>query len=154
MADIVTPALGESVSEATVARWTKKPGDRVKKDEVLVELETDKVGLEVAAPSDGVLAQILAPEGATVTPGAKLGLVTEAGAGTTVSVAPTFTAMATPPETVPMLSSVEEPAPLPPNRTPVLTPWTRPSLSIWLARLRRSIATLPERTIPATPGLE
>ena len=50
MADIMTPALGESVSEATVARWTKKPGDAVRKDEILVELETDKVSLEVAAP--------------------------------------------------------------------------------------------------------
>ena len=47
MADIMTPALGESVTEATVARWAKKPGDAVRKDEILVELETDKVTLEV-----------------------------------------------------------------------------------------------------------
>nr|MBA3812128.1 dihydrolipoamide succinyltransferase [Caulobacteraceae bacterium] len=50
MTDIMTPALGESVTEATVARWAKKPGDAVVRDEVLVELETDKVSLEVAAP--------------------------------------------------------------------------------------------------------
>ena len=75
MADIVTPALGESVSEATVARWTKKPGDRVAKNEVLVELETDKVSLEVSAPEDGVLEQIVAPEGASVQAGQKLGSV-------------------------------------------------------------------------------
>src|SRR3954464_12058586 len=80
MADILAPALGESVSEATVARWTKKPGDAVKRDEVLVELETDKVSLEVSAPSDGVLGDIVAGEGATVTAGAKLGSVTENGA--------------------------------------------------------------------------
>ena len=55
MADIMTPALGESVTEATVARWTKKAGDAVRRDEVLVELETDKVSLEVVAPEDGVL---------------------------------------------------------------------------------------------------
>ena len=55
MADIMTPALGESVTEATVARWAKKAGDAVRKDEILVELETDKVALEVAAPADGVL---------------------------------------------------------------------------------------------------
>jgi 2-oxoglutarate dehydrogenase E2 component (dihydrolipoamide succinyltransferase) len=78
MPDILTPTLGESVAEATVARWTKKPGDAVKKDEVLVELETDKVSLEVSAPSDGVLSDIAAPEGATVTPGQVLGVV---GAG-------------------------------------------------------------------------
>jgi 2-oxoglutarate dehydrogenase E2 component (dihydrolipoamide succinyltransferase) len=80
MADIMTPALGESVTEATVARWTKKAGDAVRKDEVLVELETDKVSLEVAAPADGVLAEISADAGATVTPGAVLGKVAEGGA--------------------------------------------------------------------------
>jgi 2-oxoglutarate dehydrogenase E2 component (dihydrolipoamide succinyltransferase) len=79
MPDILTPTLGESVSEATVARWTKKPGEPVKKDEVLVELETDKVSLEVSAPADGVLADIAAPEGATVTPGQVLGVVGAAG---------------------------------------------------------------------------
>src|SRR6266702_6225238 len=80
MADIMTPALGESVTEATVARWTKKAGDAVRKDEILVELETDKVRLEVAAPSDGTLAEISAEEGATVEPGAVLGKITEGAA--------------------------------------------------------------------------
>ncbi len=80
MSDILAPTLGESVSEATVARWTKKPGDAVKKDEVLVELETDKVSLEVAAPADGVLGEIAAEEGTTVTAGQKLGAVDENGA--------------------------------------------------------------------------
>ena len=80
MADIMTPALGESVTEATVARWTKKAGDAVRRDEVLVELETDKVSLEVVAPEDGVLSSIGAEEGATVTPGTVLGVVTAGGA--------------------------------------------------------------------------
>jgi 2-oxoglutarate dehydrogenase E2 component (dihydrolipoamide succinyltransferase) len=80
MADIMTPALGESVTEATVARWAKKAGDAVRKDEILVELETDKVSLEVAAPSDGVLAEISAEEGATVEPGTVLGKIAEGGA--------------------------------------------------------------------------
>ncbi len=75
MADIMTPALGESVTEATVARWTKKPGDAVRKDEILVELETDKVSLEVASPTDGVLESIAAADGETVVPGALLGVV-------------------------------------------------------------------------------
>jgi 2-oxoglutarate dehydrogenase E2 component (dihydrolipoamide succinyltransferase) len=81
MTDIMTPALGESVTEATVARWTKAAGDAVRKDEVLVELETDKVSLEVVAPEDGVLAEIDAPEGATVEPGARLGRVEGGKAG-------------------------------------------------------------------------
>ncbi|HXQ15208.1 MAG TPA: 2-oxoglutarate dehydrogenase complex dihydrolipoyllysine-residue succinyltransferase [Caulobacteraceae bacterium] len=80
MTDIMTPALGESVTEATVARWAKKPGDRVAKDEVLVELETDKVNLEVAAPEAGVLSDILVEEGATIGPGTVLGHISAAGA--------------------------------------------------------------------------
>ncbi|HVL41632.1 MAG TPA: biotin/lipoyl-containing protein, partial [Brevundimonas sp.] len=81
MADILTPALGESVTEATIGKWTKKAGDAVKKDEVLVELETDKVSLEVVSPADGVLSEIKAPDGETVTPGAVLGVVTEGAGG-------------------------------------------------------------------------
>jgi 2-oxoglutarate dehydrogenase E2 component (dihydrolipoamide succinyltransferase) len=87
MTDIMTPALGESVTEATVARWTKKAGEAVKRDEVLVELETDKVSLEVVAPEDGVLSGIDAEEGATVTPGQRLGQVS-AGAGAAAAPAP------------------------------------------------------------------
>jgi len=88
MADIMTPALGESVTEATVARWAKKPGEAVRKDEILVELETDKVSLEVAAPADGVLDSIAAEEGATVEPGALLGRVTEGAAAAKPAAAP------------------------------------------------------------------
>jgi 2-oxoglutarate dehydrogenase E2 component (dihydrolipoamide succinyltransferase) len=80
MTDIMTPALGESVTEATVARWAKKAGDPVRKDELLVELETDKVSLEVVAPEDGVLSEIAAADGETVTPGALLGRVTAGAA--------------------------------------------------------------------------
>ncbi|MDP1630750.1 MAG: 2-oxoglutarate dehydrogenase complex dihydrolipoyllysine-residue succinyltransferase [Caulobacter sp.] len=87
MADIMTPALGESVTEATVARWMKKPGEAVRKDEILVELETDKVSLEVASPADGVLESIAAADGETVVPGALLGKVT-AGAAATAGAAP------------------------------------------------------------------
>jgi 2-oxoglutarate dehydrogenase E2 component (dihydrolipoamide succinyltransferase) len=73
MTDIVVPTLGESVSEATVAKWMKRAGDAVKKDETLVELETDKVSVEVSAPAAGVLSEIIAAEGATVGIGAILG---------------------------------------------------------------------------------
>jgi len=73
--EIKVPTLGESVTEATVARWLKKAGDAVKADEPLVELETDKVTLEVNAPSAGTLSEILADEGATVEVGALLGTI-------------------------------------------------------------------------------
>ena len=74
MTDIMTPSLGESVTEATVARWAKRSGETVAKDELIVELETDKVLLEVVAPGAGVL-EISAREGEIVLPGALLGRV-------------------------------------------------------------------------------
>jgi len=80
MTDILVPPLGESVTSATVARWLKKPGEAVAADEPLVELETDKVTVEVNAPAAGVLETILAAEGAEVAPGAVLGSIA-AGAG-------------------------------------------------------------------------
>ncbi|MFT4079054.1 2-oxoglutarate dehydrogenase complex dihydrolipoyllysine-residue succinyltransferase [Rhodomicrobium sp.] len=78
--EIVVPTLGESVTEATIGRWFKKPGDAVKADEALAELETDKVTLEVNAPAAGVIAEILVKEGETVGVGALLGTIAE-GAG-------------------------------------------------------------------------
>jgi 2-oxoglutarate dehydrogenase E2 component (dihydrolipoamide succinyltransferase) len=80
MTDVMVPALGESVSEATVSTWFKKPGDAVKQDEMLCELETDKVSVEVPSPVAGVLAEIIAPEGTTVAANARLAIVTEGAA--------------------------------------------------------------------------
>ncbi|WP_347140205.1 2-oxoglutarate dehydrogenase complex dihydrolipoyllysine-residue succinyltransferase [Paracoccus sp. SSK6] len=80
--DVMVPALGESVTEATVATWFKKPGDSVAVDEMLCELETDKVSVEVPSPAAGVLAEILAEEGATVDAKARLAIITEGAAGT------------------------------------------------------------------------
>ncbi|MDO5530081.1 MAG: 2-oxoglutarate dehydrogenase complex dihydrolipoyllysine-residue succinyltransferase [Paracoccus sp. (in: a-proteobacteria)] len=77
--DVMVPSLGESVSEATVATWFKKVGDRVEADEMLCELETDKVSVEVPSPAAGVLAEIIADEGATVDASAKLAIITEGG---------------------------------------------------------------------------
>ncbi len=75
IAEIKTPQLGESVSEATVAKWFKKAGEAVKKDEILVELETDKVTLEVSAPADGALKEIKVDKGGSVSVGALLGVI-------------------------------------------------------------------------------
>ena len=80
MAEIRVPTLGESVTEATIGKWFKKPGDAVAVDEPLVELETDKVTIEVPAPAAGVLAEIAAKDGETVAVGALLGQIKE-GAG-------------------------------------------------------------------------
>src|SRR5260370_37072454 len=75
--DIKVPTLGESVTEATVARWLKKIGDAVAMDDPLVELETDKVTLEVNAPAAGTLSEIAVPEGSNVAVGAVLGRIGE-----------------------------------------------------------------------------
>jgi 2-oxoglutarate dehydrogenase E2 component (dihydrolipoamide succinyltransferase) len=82
--NIVVPTLGESVSEATVAKWLKAAGDAVKRDEPLLELETDKVTLEVYASAAGKLAEITAPAGTTVEVGAVLGVIAE-GPGATAA---------------------------------------------------------------------
>ncbi len=79
--DIRVPTLGESVTEATIARWYKKAGEAVAADEPLVELETDKVTVEVPAPAAGVLEKIVAKDGETVTPGAVLGSIKEGAGG-------------------------------------------------------------------------
>ncbi|WP_337875815.1 biotin/lipoyl-containing protein, partial [Elioraea sp.] len=85
--EIKVPALGESVSSATIARWLKRPGEAVAADEPLVELETDKVTVEVPAPAAGVLEAIVARDGAEVEVGAVLGTIAEA-AGAAGAAAP------------------------------------------------------------------
>ena len=74
---ILVPALGESVTEATVAKWLKSQGEKVSSDEPVVELETDKVNIEVPAPSNGILSNISVKEGETVNVGSLLGTISE-----------------------------------------------------------------------------
>jgi 2-oxoglutarate dehydrogenase E2 component (dihydrolipoamide succinyltransferase) len=81
MAEIRVPTLGESVTEATIGKWFKKPGDAVAVDEPLVELETDKVTIEVPAPAAGVLSGISVKDGETVAVGALLGEIKEGAGG-------------------------------------------------------------------------
>ena len=76
----MVPTLGESVTEATVSTWFKKVGDAVTQDEMLCELETDKVSVEVPSPASGTLAEIYAKDGATVAAGGKLGRIAGGGA--------------------------------------------------------------------------
>src|SRR5450631_1535801 len=96
--EIRVPTLGESITEATVGKWFKKPGDSIKLDEPLVELETDKVTLEVNAPASGQLAEINVATGETVAVGALLGAIGSAAANATspakAAAAPTAAAAA------------------------------------------------------------
>src|SRR5262245_13539483 len=116
MAEIRVPTLGESVTEATIGKWFKKPGDPVAVDEPIVELETDKVTIEVPAPAAGVLADIAAKDGDTVAVGALLGQIKE-GAGAPSKAAPapparpdqkTDTAAAKPAAAAPLSPSVRK----------------------------------------------
>ena len=92
--DIKVPTLGESVVEATIGKWFKNEGDSVKADEPLVELETDKVTVEVPAPASGKLEKIVAAAGTTVTIGALLGTIAEGTAGAVSAAPPKATAPA------------------------------------------------------------
>jgi len=116
MAEIRVPALGESVTEATIGKWFKKPGEVVAVDEPLVELETDKVTIEVPAPAAGVLADIAAKDGDTVAVGAVLGQIKEgaAGAAKSAPAAASATPSASPPpaQSAPAAASKEAPKPV------------------------------------------
>src|SRR3954464_14178796 len=113
MTEIRVPTLGESVTEATIGRWFKKAGDAVAVDEPLVELETDKVTIEVPAPSAGTLGEIIAKDGETVAVGALLGQITEGGGAAKPGAAPAKpVASAAPPAAAPA------PAPAPAAKTP------------------------------------
>jgi 2-oxoglutarate dehydrogenase E2 component (dihydrolipoamide succinyltransferase) len=112
MADIRVPTLGESVSEATVGKWFKQPGDAVAVDEPLVELETDKVTLEVPAPAAGVLSDVAAKNGDTVAVGALLGQIKEGAGATPKPAAPTPKPVEAPKSAAaPLTKPAEMPAP-------------------------------------------
>jgi 2-oxoglutarate dehydrogenase E2 component (dihydrolipoamide succinyltransferase) len=113
--DILVPALGESISEATVAQWLKKPGDAVARDEPLVELETDKVTLEVGASEAGVLSEVLVDEGESVEVGALLGRIDGEAAA------------AAPKPAEPAPAPAPTPAPTPPTPAPEATPAPAPA---------------------------
>jgi len=115
--NIVVPQLGESVSEATVSKWLKRVGEAVAADDPLVELETDKVTLEVPSPVSGTLGEIIAPAGSTVAVGATLAVV-EAG-GTAATRAPA------PPKSAPTVAAPAKPAAAAPAVEEALSPAVR-----------------------------
>src|SRR4051794_38258598 len=116
MTEIRVPTLGESVTEATIGRWCKKAGDAVAVDEPLVELETDKVTIEVPAPSAGTLGEIIAADGQTVAGGAPLGQINEGATGGAKS-APVAAKPANPVPAAPALTAAA-----PPKTAPADTP--------------------------------
>ncbi|HTV34261.1 MAG TPA: 2-oxoglutarate dehydrogenase complex dihydrolipoyllysine-residue succinyltransferase [Methylocella sp.] len=122
--EIRVPSLGESVTEATIGRWFKKAGEAVKVDEPIVELETDKVTLEVNAPAAGTLTEILAKDGATVAPGALLGQIGDgSGAGVAQPLAAEMKPPASPaPPPSPAPAPIAAPEAAPPEAGPAMPP--------------------------------
>ncbi|HEY0424534.1 MAG TPA: 2-oxoglutarate dehydrogenase complex dihydrolipoyllysine-residue succinyltransferase [Rhodopila sp.] len=127
--EIVVPALGESVTTATVARWMKQQGETVAADEPLVELETDKVTVEVNAPAAGVLSSVAVPEGTEVEVGSVLGMLDAAGAAASTPAAASKSAPIAKPATTPGPRPAANPPPgvNPPPRP--LGPVSRPAAS-------------------------
>src|ERR1035437_11184300 len=113
MADIRVPTLGESVTEATVGKWFKQPGEAVAVDEPVVELETDKVTLEVPAPATGVLSDITAKTGDTVGVAALLGQIKEGAAAAPAKAAPPAAKPSEAPKPAPAPPPVAKPADMP-----------------------------------------
>ncbi len=107
---IVVPQLGESVAEGTVAKWLKAPGDKVRKEEPLVEIQTDKINVEIPSPSEGTLAAILIPEGTTVLVGTEIGTI--AGSGEAAGA----------PSSIPVAAAPASPAPPAPAPAPSAAP--------------------------------
>ncbi len=128
MTQIVVPVLGESVTEATVAQWLKKEGETVKRDEPIVELETDKVTLEVNAPSDGVISKIIVAEGQNVGVGAILGELSAANDTKPVAVKP-VTAAPAPKQEAPKAAALAPPVKAPANEDVKLSPAVRKMLA-------------------------
>src|SRR6202049_2301120 len=110
MTEIRVPTLGESVTEATIGRWFKKAADAVAVDEPLVELETDKVTIEVPAPSAGTLSEIAAKDGETVAVGALLGQIKDGAAGAAAKPAAAPAKAAAPPPAPPPAAPPPPPA--------------------------------------------
>jgi 2-oxoglutarate dehydrogenase E2 component (dihydrolipoamide succinyltransferase) len=123
--EIRVPTLGESVTEATVAQWFKKPGDVVAADEPLLELETDKVTLEVPAPAAGVLAEITAEEGDTVEVDALLGAIGESAGDVKVTAKKAEPAAAPAPAKAEPAPAKAQPAPAAASEEPPLSPAVR-----------------------------
>src|SRR5581483_9075513 len=111
--EIKVPAMGESVTEATVARWFKKEGESVARDEPVLELETDKVTVEVPAPAAGALESISVKAGSTVQVGAVLGSIAEGKAGKAAAVP-----AGNPDAAKPVQAKSEAPKPAPKAETP------------------------------------
>ena len=148
---VMMPQLGETVTEGTILRWAKQPGDTIAEDEVLLEISTDKVDTEVPSPAAGILAEILVPEGETVAVGTPLAVITSAGEPVAEPAAPP--APAAPAAPAPAPPAVAPAAPSPeaisvpvPAAAPSPEPLVAPAAEVEI------VAAIPEPAPVLSPG--
>jgi len=153
MAEIRVPTLGESVTEATIGKWFKRPGDAVVADEPVVELETDKVTIEVPAPAAGVLSEIAAKDGETVAVGALLGQIKEGAGAAAAKSAPAATGRPDQKSstTTPINAADEEPKPRVPPKADA-EPTSKGAPEATLAPSVRKLAAESGMDVSAVPG--
>jgi 2-oxoglutarate dehydrogenase E2 component (dihydrolipoamide succinyltransferase) len=153
MAEIRVPTLGESVTEATIGKWFKRPGDAVVADEPVVELETDKVTIEVPAPAAGVLSEIAAKDGETVAVGALLGQIKEGAGAAAAKSAPAATGRPDQKSstTTPINAADEEPKPRVPPKADA-EPTSKAAPETPLAPSVRKLAAESGMDVSAVPG--
>jgi 2-oxoglutarate dehydrogenase E2 component (dihydrolipoamide succinyltransferase) len=137
---VVMPQMGESIAEGTITKWLKKPGDRVDKDEALLEISTDKVDTEIPSPAAGVLGKILVEEGRTVEVGTALAVILAEGekyeGAPAVPAPPAAAKAAPPPRPAPPAIPVPPPRPAPPA-APLPPPRPAPAVAVAPARIPR-----------------
>ncbi|XP_024927628.1 dihydrolipoyllysine-residue succinyltransferase component of 2-oxoglutarate dehydrogenase complex 1, mitochondrial isoform X2 [Ziziphus jujuba] len=158
LVEAVVPFMGESITDGTLAQFLKKPGDRVKVDEPIAQIETDKVTIDVVSPEAGVIQKLLAKEGDTVEPGVKIAAISKSGEGAAEAASQPSAPEAkgeTPPiaETAPIKETKKEPSPPQPKAKAPSPPPPRPTASepqlppkdrerrVPMTRLRKRVAT-------------
>jgi 2-oxoglutarate dehydrogenase E2 component (dihydrolipoamide succinyltransferase) len=141
--DVKIPPLGESIAEATIGEWLKKPGDAVKADEPIASLETDKVAVELPAPVDGVLLSISAQVGDTVAVGAIVAQIEAGAIGTVAATAPAPKAAAPAPAPAPVAAPAPAPAPAAAPAAPVVDAGHSPAVQRLLEQYALDPASIP-----------
>ena len=150
--DVMVPALGESVTEATIASWYKQVGDSVTQDEMLCELETDKVSVEVPAPVSGVIREILAADGATVQAGGKLAVILSGDAAPATAPAPATAAARADVEDAPSAKKAMAEAGLSPDQVTGTGRDGRRMKEDVQAAVQTAAAPAPAATVPTQPS--
>ena len=152
--EVKVPQLPESVAEATLVNWHKKAGESVKRDENLIDIETDKVVLELPAPNDGVLAEITRPDGSTVTSNDVIAVIDTDAKGAAAPAAPEKVAANAPAaagSAVPTTAAASAPPPAPPSTRVARVGDAVTALPAARRRLRTSGDPVPSsRTVPRT----